>query len=832
MFEFRTVLSVVAASSLAGSLGGLAHGQTSETSETAVLRVAPVTVTAQKREETEFEVPITLSAITGERLDALRVQNFDQLGELTPGLNVQIISPNNPSFVIRGISSENGNFQDPSRVSVYFNGVDVSRSRGASFELFDLERIETVKGPQATLFGTAALVGAVSVITARPEEGFNGEVRASYGNFNALELGGFVNAGNEQVQGRLAVKYKVRDGYVDNRGGSAGSQAFAGADDLNGVETLAIRPSIRFTPNNRFTADLIYNYESNTPPGTAFVSAVIPSGGSTDPFRDPDVGGPFGNPLLQFTGIGPTGPGFLPIGDTEIAAHLGDDELGLDRKVHDINISATYELNDAVSLFGLAAYREFDSLELFDVDGSQVPLFEFAEDTEGEQFNFEARLSFDNGGTLKGFIGANYFDEEGSQALRFAFDETIFAACVAATPFGQPILAPTCINPDGSFNRVNLDPMTSAFAPLIPAALGPGIALLGNTSNFGDHDSLSLFADATYTPLPALDLTAGIRFIDETRESGISTVVPNSPLLLLQSLAVDPTNPVMQPILAGFTDTGGAVSSISDSFDAFLPRFNALYRINDEANVYATISRGRRSPTLSITESDPFTPSFIDEEIVWNYEAGFKAFFANGRARLDGAVFFQDYEDFRVTIVDVIAGGVNAVSAGKATNIGVELEGEFALTEALSVVAGFAYIDGEIDDDAENGLLAGNRFPLQPETSGSIVVDYRDTLASGTGFGGVDGFVTASWTYRSDIFFQADNAQIAGIDITEDDVSLFGVRAGVDLTDFDFSVSVFGSNIFDEEYNVDGGGIGAVFGTPTFIPGPPALYGIEVSKRF
>ncbi|PMU86818.1 TonB-dependent receptor plug domain-containing protein, partial [Pseudomonas sp. GP01-A4] len=86
-----------------------------------------------------------------------------------PGLRIQEQSDNNPGFVIRGITSDSGSAQQGARVSLYYNGVDISRTRGAYQDLFDLERIEVVKGPQATLFGTASAVGAVNIISARPK---------------------------------------------------------------------------------------------------------------------------------------------------------------------------------------------------------------------------------------------------------------------------------------------------------------------------------------------------------------------------------------------------------------------------------------------------------------------------------------------------------------------------------------------------------------------------------------------------------------------------------------------------------------------------------------
>ncbi len=135
--------------------------------------LAEIIVTAQKTEQKIADVPITLTAYSGKSLREIGVTQFDQLSAFVPGLNVQEQSPNNPGFVIRGVTSDSGSSQGAPAVTIYLNGVDVSRSRGSYFDLYDLERVEVVKGPQATLFGTAAAVGAVSVITARPKPGIS-----------------------------------------------------------------------------------------------------------------------------------------------------------------------------------------------------------------------------------------------------------------------------------------------------------------------------------------------------------------------------------------------------------------------------------------------------------------------------------------------------------------------------------------------------------------------------------------------------------------------------------------------------------------------------------
>ncbi|MET1756380.1 TonB-dependent receptor plug domain-containing protein [Novosphingobium sp. RD2P27] len=160
-----------------------------------------IIVTAQRSEQKLTDVPITISVMTNERMRQLGVSDLDELANYVPGLNIQEQSANNPGIVIRGITSDSGSSQQSARVTLYYNGVDISRSRGAYQGIYDLERVEVVKGPQATLFGTASTVGAISMISAKPMSGFSGEVYGGYGNFEQVQLGGFLNAGSDTWRG-------------------------------------------------------------------------------------------------------------------------------------------------------------------------------------------------------------------------------------------------------------------------------------------------------------------------------------------------------------------------------------------------------------------------------------------------------------------------------------------------------------------------------------------------------------------------------------------------------------------------------------------------------
>ncbi len=756
-----------------------------------------ILVTAQKREQRIADVPVTVTAVTGAKMASIGVNSLSEVAAYIPGLQIQEQSANNPGFVIRGITSDNGSSQQGARVTLYYNGIDISRSRGAYQDLYDLERIEVVKGPQATLFGTAAAVGAISLVSAKPEPGVSGAINGTYGNFNRTQVSGFLNAGNDVLAGRIAFAYKYRDGYVRNIAGDANvpnqNQGGVDQDDLNGQDQRGIRGSLRYRPSDSITADLVLTYDGQRNPGTAFKSrAHAPTGGQT---------GDYGYAELS--------------GSPYSAAVLGARKLGLDRNVYDANLTITADLSPGITFTTVNGYRRFDALEVFDADGGPAAYLEFAEDAKGDQWSHESRFAFE-GPKYRASVGWNAFFENGFQRVPFATEEGTYLSCSVAAAYA-PIRAalngagiPTgtgCVAPNGTV------PATRATAALT-GGRATAIPYAAEFTNYGRNNTYSVFADATYIPVPALELTAGARILIEDRQSGYSSVQPNS--VILAALGI-------RSSLLGTANTNGNKFVAEKSFTAILPRFNALLKLNDDVNLYGTISKGRRSPVVQLTaQSTPFGvgPNLqnVPEENVWNYEGGIKG--RVGPFTGAASVFYQVYDGFQVSVTQP-NGSALTQSAGSAKNIGVELEGNLKLADYLSVFGAFAYIDGGIADKPI-GSFAGNKFRLQPSTSASAGAMLRVPVGSASLY------ATPSVTYRSKVFFELPNNDA----ISQGGYTLVNLRAGVAFAQGRYSVGGFARNVTNKRYLIDAGNTGGGFGIPTYIAGEPRFYGVELGAKF
>ncbi|MBU2979327.1 TonB-dependent receptor [Alteromonas sp. C1M14] len=713
-----------------------------------------ITVTAQKRVQSIQDVPMTMSAFDSNTLEDLGIDQFDKLSDFVPGLVVQQQSINNNGYVIRGITSDDGSASASARVSVYLNGTDVSRSRGSYFETYDMERIEVVKGPQATLFGTAASIGAISFVTAKPEQELNGYLKVSAGNYDMYEVQGMVTGGSETVQGRFAFVKKARDGYVKNNA--------EGENDLNGYDRQAYRASLRFTPNDDLTVDIIYNHDEASDPGTAFASEDV---------------------LF-------TDDGAFSVPDSTV---LGMNDIGIEREVDDINLTVNWDLSPRYSLTYIGAYRDYDSLETFDADGTEYEFLSFAENATGDQTSQELRLNF-TGDKLNGFIGTSYFTEDATQSVPFIGEEGVVVSCMG-------LLASYGIESCNTGTSALLT--EGAFSELVNEGI--------YTRNTANNTSVSVFADASYAITPKFELTAGLRYVKESRETTEFSDMPST-TLISSLVGYDSTLFFTSTASNGITYAADADDSV------LLPRLNALYTVNDAINVYATFSKGQRSQIVDI---DAGALNLVPAEEISNYETGLKGRSHGGALTYSAAVFLQDYKNFQVSVYDGETGLSETVNAGSASNLGFEGEVSWNITDELRILANIAIMDAGIDDDEENGEYAGNQFRLQPKTSGALGYIYRTDMGNELTF-----FSSGSYTYRSSVYFDIENQY------EEAAVALVNLQLGVSAMDDNWELTLAATNLLDNEYIMDAGNTGSSFGFATYIEGAPRMVSLNFTKRF
>jgi iron complex outermembrane receptor protein len=819
--------------------------------------VEEVVVTAQKREQQAVDVPISLTAYSGQRLESLGVEDFADLSTFTPGFEVQDQSPNNPGFVMRGITSDSTDSFSEARVSVFQDGVSISKAQGSYVELFDLERVEVAKGPQSTLYGRGALIGAVNVIQAKADPGgFDAAVKAGVGNYNLRTAEGFANLPlSDAFAVRIAGKWRQRDGYVRN---------MLGGDDYQSIDTSSFRVGLGFEPSDSFRADLIFNWQRDQPSGTAFKSK---SYSPTDPATGQVLGGR--DPWSGATLAAPAG-------------FIGG-PLGVDRTVKGTTLLIGWDLSDAFTLSSISAYREFESRESFDPDGISLPILTGLNDAHDKQWSQELRLNYDGGGRFKGFVGADYFRNESSQETPLQFDERIGLADLTGqlnagaagsglpggTPAPEAYFANTAFT--GALVRGLVASLSNNNIVLTPAQAQAIAANLRanhveSALNTSDLDSFDLFADGTIAITDKFEISAGVRYTSDDKETGFASrtiggrsvlggaigaaqlAASGNPAALAQANAI--LGALQSPLVQAIPDTllpnfgltfqptanNGDMATVNNKDEGFTWRLVGRYAVTDDINVYASYARGRRPEVLAAAgPATPYAPSrfaAVEAETVDSYEVGAKAALAGGRLRLDGAVYAYDYQNFQT--IEQQGTLFVITNAGQAKAYGFEGQMEWRAAPGLDLFATYAYSHARF----EGGAYDGNHFRLSPDHSVSLGASWSFDAIGGT----FD--IRPTYTWQSEVFFD-DNNDLPGFqqppavfvadntqDEKQDGYGLLNLRASFSPAQTGVTFEVFVNNITDEEFIIDAGNTGDTLGLPTFIAGPPRMFGASVGWKF
>jgi iron complex outermembrane recepter protein len=807
----------ISATVAAAIAGASLHGGTVLAQDSSAIE--EIVVTAQRVEQNLQDVPLSVSAISAEQLKEANVTDATRLEQIAPGL---VIGKSGTDLrpAIRGVRTENvGANADPT-IGFFVDGVYQSRPSQALAAFVDLERVEVLRGPQGTLFGRNTYGGAISLISARPKEGFSAGVDAMLGRFSRKRFEGFVNgSASDTVQLRVAGMWEEADGYIENIGVG---------NDLGDEDQYYLRPSVRFVPNENLEilvsgqywkqkgAGLgAFGYKSR---GTLVDSSLLSATNSgrsltgsavrvNSRIRDgvADVGAfDVGVPVL--------GDGWTVNFDTTAAR---------DNEMRTGMIEINYDFG-SLALKSITSYVDWFSFRTVDNDFSEFALAQDYNVTDAETLSQELQLIGPQDGALRWIVGAYYFDD----AVRETFyndQNAAFPAAGSAAAMGPPFQANT---PTGApFPLVRADFLTPVLV---------------------DTESVAVFAQGTYAFSDAFAVTAGVRYTEDKKAYS----------RLLGSVA-------------GLTldQTAGLAFTQRDqraTFEKTTWRVSAEYKPTEDNLLYASASTGFTSGGFNggtftvgtvVTPLPPFEPQLIRA-----YEVGSKNRFLDGRLQLNGAVFFNDLTDLQVQTQVPVPGALTVLSitgnAGAAESNGVELEAVWQAGDALTLTAAATYLDAEytrlflsnpFPNPAitcpsttvialpvgrllcvvqSNGAsvaqvdLEGAKIPYSPEFTLRLAADYDIVTSVGT-------FTPSINFFASDGHFNVDfNTAIDRQDSwTKTDLRLNWVSS-----DEKYSAQLFVENVEDEEVNQRG-----VFGGNNSLNSsyaPPRLWGLRGSVRF
>ena len=755
----------------------------------------PLEVSASRR----VEETTSAAVLDGGFLAEFGVEGHEDLSWFVPGLVAQEQSPATPSLNIRGITTDSGDPRGETRVAVFQDGVSIGRMRGAAVEFFDLERVEVLKGPQGTLFGRGAEIGAIAITQAKAGERTEAELATRAGERGERGAEGMLNV--PLVQGewaaRVAFRVSQRDGYTEN---------LAGGPALNGRDTAAARLALRWTPGDGATSvDLLLNHQRDRPPATGVKSMVIPtSAGDTDAF-----------------------------GATELNRA---DELRVDRRVSGATLLAERKLAEGWTLRSVGGLRGFDSFEDYDGDGSRLHLLEFSEDARGRQASQELRLHYDDDGPLAAFVGVGWFRETGSQRIDALADDRalwplfsddfrdgLVAAGVPGALAGTAVPAMNPVSPQAAlpaefafFNSPFLPPSLRALSALAGAPLaGPTTESYINDAR---TEAFDLVLDGTWRASGRWSFTAGLRLVTERVRSGYEVIDRDEASALGAVLGASP-NGLFAP-----TDGRREAEGRFDSWDG---RAGVAYAFASGLSGYVAISRGHR-PTSLLVDEDSVTE--LREESVVHGELGLR-----GEARAlplawHAAVFRYRYRHFQTSVVDPAnPARFVPLDAGNATGRGFEFSVRARPDARLMCFASYAFTDvvfDGFDDEGRPQQYAGDTPRLSPRHA--LTLGATAELARGRR-GAV--FVSPVFHYTSERWFDDDNDAYGGR-LRQGGYGLVNLSVGWRSTGGDWSAVVVATNLLDREYLADAGNIGGAFGLPTTLAGAPRQLSAVVTRRW
>ncbi|MCV6624053.1 MAG: TonB-dependent receptor [Cellvibrionaceae bacterium] len=719
-----------------------------------------VIVTAQKRAESLQDVPISVSAMSGEKMADAGIQSFTDMNNYVPSFSVTK-DPIGDKINIRGIQSGNQAGFEQS-VGTFVDGIYRGRGTQSRYSFLDVEAVEILRGPQGTLFGKNTIAGALNIRSAKPTDEFAGQLSASYNTeFETTELQGFVSGPlSDSVRGRVFVMDRKMDkGWVhnsfynadvpvsDEKAGRLSLDIDLGDNTLLRIKTEAADFKTVGQPWDILVAGGLSAFGISSAADYRISMGNIPQA----PFTHFGANGEFVNDPNGVLDFGAAGR--LDGDSTETAITLE----------HDI------EQGTVTAILGHSAY-EFQ--RYLDADFGPTSSVRFDDSEDFDQKSFELRFASDVDGNFNYITGLFYQEQDltvdGLTYFNFGTLQPLLnGACAGALGAAYPALfvsgdaLATATNVAGAVGAAggagaslaSACGQAAAFEPLVNAGINGGnrYALLDQ-----ENESWAVFFQGTYEISDTTRLTLGLRYTEEEKSASQSVHATE--------FIENGTEKTDNAILAGALEAVGEFSTHSfDSSDPGMSRdeesltwsANFQWDVSDDTMVYASASTGFKAGGFNsfyMAQGQPNNSqdaSFEEEEVI-TFEVGSKMTLLDGSAEMNLALFRTEFDDLQASI---FTGGTTFVvqNAAKAVTQGLEIDGRWAITDNLNMQAAFAYIDFEFEQFPNQACTAA-------QFAGARQAAYEAALNAGSNVGAA----AAALTYTNGSCAAAGVNDLAG----------------------------------------------------------------------
>jgi iron complex outermembrane recepter protein len=739
-----------------------------------------VIVTAEKRTENLQDVPVSIAVLSRDTLEKEHLESPADLAGLIPNLQMQnTVGDEIPIFSLRGVSMSDFSLNQPSPVATYYDEVYKGNFALFGVGMFDLERIEVLRGPQGTLYGKNTTGGAINLVAIKPGFDTEGYLSAGYGNYNRRELSGAFQTGlSDTLAARIAFTYARQDGWFEN--------LYPDHPNLNATNDYGIRGQLLFKPISSLQFLLRLSMSNESVPNYGVYAQPYPNlgcigGGVYTSYHDLN---PIENPYVDDcrTGLGPR----------QLEAQYTPDR---ENRTYSAALTTTWQLADRLTLTAISSWDKASLLIPEDSDGTYLGVINEPYADHLHQIAQDVRLTSSFSGPFNFIAGAYYNLEDVFNSTTFSFYNLLNVPNAAGVYSGAGSVQ-SCEN-GIPLGFLDCD-ISNAF--------------------YQRKQSTAFYSDMTWVTSAHVTLHGGLRYTYDTgRQSDFTSNITSTEGVFIQNL-IPGTPPYtgFNPGCSGSDGTGECRFSKGE----LTGKAGFDYKIDADNLLYASVSRGYRASAFNAQAFfGPGEMSVARPETVDAYELGSKSQLS-GRLQLNSALFYYQYQNQQVLSTNPQTAEQTLINLARSRIFGGELDLTARPLSALTFTGGLGLLSTRVEEGAVSGVsVAGTQLANAPKLSASAAAEYMffaNNHCKAT--------VRLDGTYLTKQYFDPLNQ------LDQPSYGLVNAHLSLRSADDHWGIAVWGRNLFDTFYltsriNVPG------FGFIYNHEGAPTMYGVTIDYR-